>query len=109
MEVFETKKILAIVVLATILFVCFAVTYAKEATFISLSEVCKIAWDEGVYRSGLMYVTVTFTEANSILLEINVDSIRVDYHLLENDEWCFYEGGILIHKEVLPKLLEEIS
>ena len=110
------KKLITLVFVAMMLTVCIVPTFAEEiqefsmdgVTFISLSEVYRLLEWEDIYTPGLMYVTVTFTEADSVLLNVNVDTERVDYHTLQDGEWCVSGNQILIRSDVIPMLLEEI-
>jgi hypothetical protein len=110
------KKLVILVLAALMLFVCIVPTFAEEieeypidgVTFISLSEVYRMLEWEDIYTPGLMYVTVTFTEADTALLNVNVDTERVDYHTLQNGEWCVSGNQLLIRSDVVSMLVEEI-
>lgn len=110
------KKLVTLVLVALMLFVCIVPTFAEEieeypidgVTFISLSEVYRMLEWEDIYAHGLMSVTVTFTEADSILLNVNVDDERVDYHMLQDGEWCISNNQFLIRSDVVSMLISEI-
>ena len=79
---------------------------ASQDDFITLTEVFEKVWEDRVYGHGLLSITVTFTEADSVLLEATVDADRVDYHMLQLDEWYIdINGHILVSEEAVEKLV----
>lgn len=104
------KKFVALV-LALVLSLSLVTALAEdvnEIRYLTLHTVFEQLWEMQVYPAGLLSVNVMFTEANSVLLNVDVDSTRVDFHILQPGEWVLsMTDGILIREDVIEKLVAD--
>lgn len=99
------KKLLSLV-LVLVLVTCFSSAMAEDER-ISLNELFELCWDEACYPAGLLSVNCVVTETAQFRLDIWVDSTRVDYHLLSDDEWDYdTERGIMVNRSIFNTLIE---